>query len=158
MWEAIALTTALHLLLTLRMLLFPVSFGCPWKGFWLSNLILFYLCSFVCTNLPTLSLLVKLTSHCNSQCDQIAILFFTIWPFREMKICQKLLNICQSLLFCQILDMAKSLLKFCLSGEFSPNLVTLTVSRKSSFICNAQNGFGAKMKKICLQIVSSNLR
>ena len=30
------------------------------------------------------------------QCDQIAILFFDIWPFGAMKICPKIKNICQS--------------------------------------------------------------
>ena len=34
--------------------------------------------------------------RCGLQCDQMAILFFNIWPFRTMKNCPEVENICQS--------------------------------------------------------------
>ena len=64
------------------------------------------------------------------QCDQIAGLFFNIWPFTSMKICPKVYKVSQSRF--KILpnciwtfENCPRLCRFCQSDEISPNLDTL---------------------------------
>ena len=68
------------------------------------------------------------------QCDQMAILFLSIWLFPSMKTCPIAKHFAKvRLKFCRILNkpskICPRLLKLCKSGEILPNLVTL-VCRK----------------------------
>ena len=71
------------------------------------------------------------------QCDQMAKLFFNVWPFTTIKICpksQKFANV--ALKFCKGQNKPSSnchgLLFFSQSGKISPNLVALSVGDTAS--------------------------
>ena len=64
------------------------------------------------------------------QCNQMAIIFFTLWPFTSLKICPvgsiKIATVGAKVCKYPNQNMSQRLLKCCESGdEISPNLVTL---------------------------------
>ena len=86
-------------------------------------------------------------SSAQEQCDQMVRLFFKIWPLATIKISPIMYQIFQSRLkrLCQIQnklsEICQRIVKFCQSGEISPNLVTLVESlmREPVFIMHCSS-------------------